>query len=34
MESKPSVSKKAFAVLGLMFVGSMARKVDIVRDYK
>ena len=34
MESKPTVSKKALAILGFMLVGSMANKVDIVCDYK
>jgi len=34
MESKPTVSKKALAILGLMFVGSMANKVEVVCDYK
>ena len=34
MESKPSLTKKALAILGLMCVGSMAKKFDIVCDYK
>lgn len=32
MESKSAVTKKTLAIMGLLFVGSMASKIEMIRN--